>query len=330
MQAALKTAVMPPLDPKTRALLDLIAGLGEPPPAQQTPAEFRARRERGRELVNVAWTEPAVVREIEVEGADGPLKARLYDSVDGGDRPALVYFHGGGFVYGSLETHHPLCCRLALAGGFRVISVDYRLAPEAPWPAPHRDAIAATRSIIAAPKTFGVDVNRVAVGGDSAGACLATIVARTFARAGGPALRYQLLIYPVAQSGEETWSRKTFANGYFLTKEAMAWFDGHYLPKGADREDETISPLRTPPPKGLAPAYVMTAGYDPLLDEGRAYAESLRAAGVPTTYVDYPDQVHGFVSFTAFSGSAVKAIEDAAKAVNAALAGQAQLAPASP
>jgi acetyl esterase len=310
---------MIPLDPKTRPLLDLIAALGEPPPSQQTPAEFRARRERGREIVNAPWTEPAVVREIEVQGADGPLRARLYDQSDAQGRPTLVYFHGGGFVYGSLDSHHPVCCRLALAGDLRVISVDYRLAPEAPFPAPHQDAIAAATFVIENAARLGVDARRVALGGDSAGACLATVAARKLRRAGGPDIAFQLLIYPVVQSVEETWSRREFAAGYFLTKEAMDWFDGHYLPKGVDRHDEAVSPLLTAPPDGLAPAYVVTAGYDPLYSEGKAYAESLNAAGVPATHVDYPDQVHGFVSLSAFSASAIPATEAAARAVRSAL-----------
>lgn len=310
---------MTPVDPKTRTLLDLIAGLGDPPLSRQTPVEFRARRERGRDLVNTPWAEPAVIRDIDVGGAQGPLKARLYDVVDGEHRPTLIYFHGGGFVYGSLDSHHPLCCRLSVAGAIRVISVDYRLAPETPYPGPHQDAIAATTSIVAQAARYGVDADRVALGGDSAGACLATVAARLMKRAGGPDIKFQLLIYPVVQAGHETWSRKSFAEGFFLTREAMDWFDGHYLPPGVDRDDEAISPLRTLAPEGLAPAYVITAGYDPLLDEGRAYAEALAAAGVAVQYTHYPDQIHGFASFTAFSNFAAQAIEDAARAVRTAL-----------
>lgn len=307
---------MAELDAKTRTLLDLIAALGEPPPARQTVAEFRARRERGRELVNAPWPQPAVLRDIEVPGAAGLLAARIYDIEDGPPRPTLIYFHGGGFVYGGIESHHPLCCRLSVAGGMRVVSVAYRLAPEAPWPIPHDDALAATRALVAG--GFGVDPARVAVGGDSAGACLAAVVARRFART-GEKLAFQLLIYPVTQAGETTASRRKFAEGYFLTREIMDWFENHYLPAGADRNDESISPLRTPPPRGLAPAYVVTAGFDPLLDEGRAYAEALKGAGIPVTYCEYPDQIHGFVSFTAFSHAAIEAIEAAARATRAAL-----------
>jgi acetyl esterase len=307
---------MTALDPKIRTLLDLIAALGDPPLAQQTVAEFRARRERGRELVNAPWPEPPIVRDVEVSGAAGILSARIYDVEDGPARPTLIYFHGGGFVYGSIESHHPLCCRLSVAGGMRVISVAYRLAPESPWPHPHDDALAATRALIAG--GYGVDAKRVAVGGDSAGACLAAVVARRLARS-GPKLQFQLLIYPVTQAGDVTASRRDFAEGYFLTREVMDWFESHYLPADADLDDESISPLRTPPPKDLAPAYVITAGFDPLLDEGRAYAELLKRANVPVEYREYRDQIHGFVSFTAFSHAAIGAIEDAVRATRLAL-----------
>lgn len=310
---------MSAVDPKTRPLLDLIASLGEPPPAAQTPEEFRARRERGRDLVNLPWAEPKIVRDLSVAGAAGPLRARLYDLEDGAGRPILVYFHGGGFVYGSLETHHPLCCRLAAAGRIRVLSAEYRLAPEHPYPAAPEDAVAVARDVMGNPAKFGADPARVALGGDSAGACLATVAARRLRRDGGPDPAFQLLIYPVVQAGEETPSRRRFAEGHFLTREAMDWFDGHYLPAGVDRDREDVSPLRTPPPAGLAPAYVVTAGCDPLLDEGRAYAEALERGGVKVQYVEYPDQIHGFFNFTAFSSIAVAAIEAAAAATARAL-----------
>jgi acetyl esterase len=310
---------MAELDSKLRALLDLIASIGEPPLHKQTVAEFRVRRERGRELVNLPAPDIAVVRDLELDGAAGRLKARIFDVEDGAARPTLIYFHGGGFVYGSIESHDPVCRRLAAAGEMRLISVEYRLAPEHPFPAGIEDAIAATASIVAESSAYGVDAKRIAVGGDSAGACLATLVARHMARTGGPMIAFQLLIYPVVQAGEITESRKRFAEGYFLTKEAMDWFENFYLPAGIDKELERVSPLRTPPPKGLAPALIITAGFDPLLDEGRAYAEALTAAGCAARYVDYPDQIHGFFNFTAFSSVAASAIDDAARAVRAAL-----------
>lgn len=311
---------MTDVDPKTRILLDLMAALGEPPLAAQTVDEFRARRARGRDMISNPPPPLAHIRNIEVAGAEGPLSARLYDRDDGPQRPTLIYFHGGGFVYGDIESHDPICRRLAHHGGFRVISVNYRLAPEAPFPAAVDDAIAVTADIAGRAADYGVDARRLAVGGDSAGACLAAVTARHMKRAGGPALAFQLLFYPVTQSSVETGSRRKFAAGYFLTRETMAWFDGLYLPNGADRSDERIAPLLTPPPEGLAPALIVTAGFDPLRDEGLAYAEALTAAGVDVQYRDYPDQIHGFASFTKFSGAAEQALEDAARAVAAALA----------
>lgn len=311
---------MSDVDPRTRTLLDMMAALGEPPLSETTPAEFRARRERGRALINPVSPDVEIVRDVEVAGGAGPLRARLYDTQDGAARPALVYFHGGGFCYGDLDSHDPLCRRLAAHGGFRVIAVDYRLAPEAPFPAAVEDAIAALMQVAGEAARFGSDPARLAVGGDSAGACLATIAARHAARAGGPSLRFQLLIYPVVQEGRVTASRQKFADGYFLTREVMNWFRGHYLGDDFDAADERISPLLTPPPANLAPALVVTAGFDPLLDEGRDYAHALAQAGVPTGYVEYPDQIHGFFSFTAFSSVAEQAIADAARAVARALA----------
>ena len=307
------------VDPKIRMLLDMMAALGQPPLSQITPQQFRDMRARSRDFLNPPTAPLAVIREEIVAGADGPLKARLYDAKDGAARPALVYYHGGGFVFGDLDSHDALCRRLALHGDVRVIAVDYRLAPEHPFPAAVNDARAAFADIAARAPHFGADPTRLAVGGDSAGANLATVTARHAARNSGPKPGFQLLFYPVTQSVRSTRSREEFALGYFLTEETMAWFDGHYLPAAVDRADERISPLLTPPPKGLAPALVITAGFDPLKDEGRDYADLLTRAGISCRYVDYPDQIHGFASFTAFSTVAEQAIADAARAVRDAL-----------
>ena len=310
---------MSDVDPKTRVLLDMIAALGAPPLSETTPQQFRDMRARSRDMLNAPIEPIALVRNEIVAGADGPLRARLYDTSEDDVRPTLVYYHGGGFVFGDLESHDALCRRLALHGGVRVIAIDYRLAPEHPFPAPVDDAWAAFVDIAARHRHFGVDPARLAVGGDSAGANLAIATARRAAREGRPAVKYQLLFYPVTQSVKSTPSRERFAEGYFLTRETMDWFDGHYLPKDVDRHDERISPLLAPPPAGLAPALVVTAGFDPLKDEGRDYADLLKDAGIECRYVDYPDQIHGFVSFTAFSTVADAAIADAAKAVGGAL-----------
>lgn len=307
------------VDPKTRVLLDMIAMLGAPPLSETTPQQFRAMRARSRDMLNTAWPEPKQYRTFEVAGGAHPIRARLYDNEDGGARPTLIYFHGGGFTFGDLDSHDQLCRRLAQSGDLRVISVEYRLAPEAPFPAAVDDAWAALNDILARNAELGVDVARIGVGGDSAGANLATVTARRAALEGAPMIRHQLLFYPVTQSVRSTPSRERLSEGYFLTKESMDWFDGHYLPKSFDRSDPRISPLLAPVPTALAPALVVTAGFDPLLDEGRDYAEALKKAGVDCRYVEYPDQIHGFVSFCNFSSVAEKAIAEAALAVRMAL-----------
>lgn len=312
--------IMTDVDPKTRTLLDMIAALGQPPLSEMTPQQFRAMRARGRDLLNPPSPPITIMREETVAGGGGPVKARLYDAKDEDARPALVYFHGGGFVFGDLESHDALCRRLAHYSELRVIAVDYRLAPEHPFPAAVEDAAAAFADIAKRSGHFGVDPARLAVGGDSAGANLATVTARACARNGGAAPKFQLLFYPVTQSTRTTPSREKFAEGYMLTRESINWYDGHYLPPGVDRYDERVAPLLSPPPRNLAPALVVTAGFDPLKDEGRDYAMQMKAAGVPCDHVDYADQIHGFVSFTAFSTVAEQAIADAALAVRKALA----------
>lgn len=307
------------VDPKTRVLLDMIAMLGAPPLSQVTPQQFRDMRARSRDMLNAALPEPAVYRNFTVAGGAGPIRARLYDGTQAQARPTLVYYHGGGFTFGDLDSHDQLCRRLQRAGDLRVISVEYRLAPEAPFPAAVDDAFAALQDIVARAGELGVDAARVGVGGDSAGANLATVSARRAAIEGAPAIRHQLLFYPVTQSVRSTPSRERLTDGYFLTKESMDWFDGHYLPKGVDRTDPRISPLLHPAPANLAPALVVTAGFDPLCDEGREYADLIKSAGVPCRHVDYPDQIHGFVSFANFSTIAEDAITDAAREVRKAL-----------
>ena len=308
------------LDPKVKALLDLMAAMPSTPLVELGIENFRALREQGRHIINPTSPDVALVKDVDVQGGNGPLKARIYDSVGAKTgRPTLIYFHGGGFVYGDLESHDPLCRRLAHHGSIRVIAIDYRLAPEHPYPAAVEDAIAALHHIAPQADEYGVDPARIAVGGDSAGACLAAVAARHAARERMP-LKHQLLIYPVVIAGEETASRVEYSEGYFLTKESMDWFESLYLPPNTDLNDERASPLKHAPPEGLAPAYLLTAGFDPLLDEGKAYAELLSDAGINTEYIDYPSQIHGFCSFTAFSSDAEDAIAAAAKAVAKALA----------
>ena len=219
------------------------------------------------------------------------LPARLYIPPDE-TGATLVYYHGGGWVVGDLDSHDALCRHLATASGARVLSVDYRLAPEHPFPAPVDDALAAFRDAVA----LAPDPARVAVGGDSAGGHLAAVTAQLAAADGGPEPAFQLLIYPVTDCDVKHPSRATFAEGFFLTRANMDYYEGCFLPPGTDKRDPRVSPLHASDLAGLAPALVVTAGFDPLRDEGEAYAARLQDAGVPAILRRHAGFVHGFAN----------------------------------
>ena len=245
---------------------------------------------------------PAVgeARLVLAPGPDGPIPIRAFrpqGSKADAVLPALVYFHGGGWVIGDLDTHDVVCRQLANGAGCAVFSVDYRLAPEYRFPAAVDDCVAATQWLTAQAKALAIDPARIAVGGDSAGGNLATVVALAAREAGGPALCFQLLVYPAADQRLGFPSIERNGEGYLLTKGAMHYFRGHYLPKESDWLDWRASPFLAKSLAGLPPAYVLTAGFDPLVDEGRAYAERLAKEGVATEYKEYPDMVHGFLLF---------------------------------
>jgi acetyl esterase len=247
---------------------------------------------------------------------------RIYTPLDANAEvlPGLVFFHGGGFVLGDLDTHDGLCRALANESGCRVVSVDYRLAPEHPFPAAVEDSIAAVDWIATNASALGIDASRLAVGGDSAGGNLAAVAAMLAKQRGAPKLGFQLLIYPVAQlGGAETASMRENGKGYFLEKASMEWFTRLYCPDATRRTDPRLSPLLARDLSGLPPAYVVTAGFDPLRDEGKAYADKLDAAGVPVTYVNYPGMVHGFFSFRGLVPKAREAVAAAGGALRAAL-----------
>jgi acetyl esterase len=245
---------------------------------------------------------------------------RIYKPEGRPPLPALVYFHGGGWVIGSLETHDGACRELANRIGCAVVSVDYRLAPESRYPAAAEDCYAATQWVAENAKALGVDAKRIAIGGDSAGGNLAAVVALMARDRGGPALRHQLLIYPVTDADFERASYRENAEGYLLTTKAMAWFWGHYVPELAQRQDGYAAPLRAKDLAGLPPAFVLTAEFDPLRDEGEAYAKRLAQAGVPTRLQRYDGAIHGFFAMGVLSQVARTAIDDAIAEVRAALA----------
>jgi acetyl esterase len=260
----------------------------------------------------------AAVEDRRLAGPGGELPVRVYRPPGTGPFPALVYLHGGGWVLGGLDTHDGTCRALARAVPCVVVSVDYRLAPEHPFPCAAEDAWAATRHVAANAAAFGAEPGRIAVGGDSAGGNLAAVVALMARDRGGPSLVHQLLVYPVIDAAMDTPSYRENAEGYFLTADAMAWFWGHYVPDPAARRNPYASPLRAADLAGVAPAQVLTAEFDPLRDEGETYAARLRAAGVPVTLRRFDGMIHGFFSMTGSLDQAAVAVEEAAVGLRAA------------
>jgi acetyl esterase len=296
-----------PLDPQAAAWLERVAALGLPAYDEVTPAEARLMLERG--TPELAGPAEAVARVEEIDA--GGVRARLYEPDDAG-QGVLVWFHGGGWVIGSLETHEPLCRALANRSRHPVLSVDYRLAPEHVHPAAVDDAWAAARWAVA-------QYGHVAVGGDSAGGHLAAVTARR-ARDSGLALALQVLVVPVTDCGFDTKSHLELAEGYGLTGRVMRWFWELYLPGLNGADDPDVSPLRAPDLQGLAPALVITAEYDPLRDEGEAYAARLREAGVDVAARRYEGMIHGFLRMGAVLERSGDAVDEIAAAVGSALA----------
>ncbi len=283
------------LDPQAKALLDMMVAAGGPPLEQM---EVPAAREMY--LAMRPPTAGAAVAKVEDRripgGAGVEIPVRIY-TPEGGDGPfpIVVYFHGGGWVIGDLETHDHWCRDIASGVPAVVVAVDYRLAPETRFPAAAEDCFAATRWAAANAKSLHGDPARLAVAGDSAGGNLSAAVAQMARDRGGPAIAFQLLICPVTEYGFDTASYRDNADGYLLTKSAMVWFWHHYLADPAkEGRDPRASPMRAQSLAGLPPAHVVTAEYDPLRDEGEAYAAKLRQAGVPVTSKRYDGQIHNF------------------------------------
>ena len=309
-----------PLDPLVKSFLDRAAAIPRPKAWDVPPAITRQSFAGMMQLTAAKDVAVGRTENFTIPGPGGDIRARGYAPVAAsGSLPALIYFHGGGFVAGSLESHDGLCRLFAAEGGFNVIAVDYRLAPEHPYPAAVEDAWAATQWIEQNAAELGIDAGRIAVGGDSAGAMLAAIVTQIAREKGGLKLAFQLLMFPNTQIGGETASLNEVAVGYFLERRAIEYFHSLYLPPDADKSSPRVSPLRAKEFSGLPPAYVMLGGYDPLHDEGLAYAEKLKAAGVKVSIADYPDMVHCFIYLQTILPQAHDAVAAAAKAVRAAL-----------
>ena len=308
------------LDAIVKGLLDEMA-------ASPMPKLWEVSAPQGREMYRMIATTLETqgisigkTENMSIPGPVLPLQIRIYTPVASGGTalPVLIYFHGGGFVIGDLETHDPLCRTLANETGAKVIAVDYRLAPEHKFPAAPDDCYAAVKWVETNGASLGVDPNRIAVGGDSAGGNLAAVVCQTAKQKGGPHIVFQLLIYPVTQLRANTDSMKSFAEGYFLEKRTRDWFFDLYTESGIDPNDPRVSPLAAADLSGLPHAYVVTAGFDPLRDEGKAYADKLNRAGVAAVYVDYPSMIHGFFGMSGVLPQARQAITDASAALRKA------------
>ena len=308
-----------PLDPQARAVLDQMAALGLPPLGSLSPEETRRNMEE-RQAALPPGEAVASVEDRTIPGPGGDIPIRIYRPDGPTPMPVLVFFHGGGWVIGSVNTHDGTARTLANAGECIVVSVDYRLAPEHKFPAAAEDAYAATLWAAQHATSFGGDPERIAVGGDSAGGNLAAVVALMARDRGGPSLVYQLLVYPVTDYGFDTPSYGENAEGYLLTRDSMRWFWGHYLKDEADGADPYASPLRAESLAGLPPALVITAEFDPLRDEGAAYATRLREAGVPVQYSSYEGMIHGFFGMSLMLDKAKQAVREAGDMVKKAFA----------
>jgi|SRR5579885_1118019 acetyl esterase len=285
------------LEPQTRALLDAMLAAGASLDFGQMPPQEARRRMEANPIARGTAEPIAKVEDRRIPGPAGELGVRIYTPEASAPRPAIVYFHGGGWVLGNLDGSDAQCRALANAARCVVVSVDYRLAPEAKFPAPVEDCYAATRWVAQNAPDLGCDPRRIAVAGTSAGANLAAVVPLMARDRGGiPQLAFQVLVYPITDGSMNTRSYRENGQGYFLTAASMAWFWKHYIHDDNDRFHPYAAPINAPDLRGLPPALVITAEYDPLRDEGEAYAERLRAAGVPVTCTRYDGTIHSFVS----------------------------------
>lgn len=283
--------------------------------------QARERRRHEARLFSGPRIEVERTEELELPGEAGPVRARLYVPFGiAKPAPLIVYFHGGGHVIGDLDTHDQPCRFLAAEVPALLLAVDYRLAPEDPFPAAVDDALAAFRWAHANAPALGADPDRIAVAGDSAGANLAAAVCQLARDAGGPRPAFQALVYPVTDYSTRRRSYEVFGKGFFLTGEEMDWFRDHYLPADEQRSDPRASPILGDL-SGLPPAHVVTSGFDPLRDEGEDYARRLGEAGVPTTLRREPDLVHGFINAVGLGGRSREAADAIAAKLRAGLGG---------
>ena len=306
-----------PLDPQVQTYLDSMAAMNMPSLSQLTPELVRmgiaAQMAMQESLVPIAHVENRVI-----PGPAGEMPVRIYTPEGDGPFPVLVFFHGGGWVICSLDTHDDQCRSLANGANCVVVSVDYRLAPEYKFPAAPEDCYAATLWVAEHAAEINGDPARIAIGGDSAGGNLTAVVSQMVRDQGGPHLVFQLLIYPATNFTVKTASAKQNADDYGLTNDDMSWFSRHYLNSEEDKSNPLASPALARSLSNLPPALIITAEYDPLRDEGEQYGQLLRKAGVPVTISRYDGMIHGFFGMAAIVDKANDAIAEASSALRAA------------
>lgn len=301
-----------PLDHQVHALLGLMDATYNPSLDELGPEKAREAYALSSRLFDVA---PRALRSIvddRIEGASEPVPVRIYRPVPDADAPAVVYYHGGGFVVGDLEAYHGFCTELAVQSECVIVSVDYRLAPEHPFPAAIDDCLAAFEWVHANAARLGIDRARLAVAGDSAGGNLATVVAQQLLDRGGPMPTHQLLIYPTTDNRGGYRSMELFAEGFYLESSLVDWFSRTYLQEHTDMNDPRVSPVAYPRLGALAPAFVVTAGFDPLRDKGERYADELEGAGTRVVHRSYGRLVHGFVTMGGVIDAASRAVGEIA------------------
>lgn len=311
-----------PLDPQAKMVLDFLSSRDTPSLEKLPLDQARLAFEK---MSQMSCTPPPPVTHIEdrqIAGPGGQIPLRIYSPFLEGTHPVLVYYHGGGWVIGNIESHDSLCRQLANQSQCIVISVDYRLAPEHKFPAAVEDAYAAVQWVANHAEEIHVDAHRIAVGGDSAGGNLAAVVCLMAKKESSPSIAFQLLIYPATGMSSDTNSHKENGEGYFLTKDLMTWFTSCYIQSVEDLDNPYVAPLKAQDFSGLPPAFVLTGEFDPLRDEGEAYAEKLRNAGVCVESKRYEGMIHGFICMDGFLEKGKQAIADSAHALQNAFFNQ--------